>query len=349
MKKDPEFTPIDPSTLAGLIVDDDDEEGAEIEEQPVRVNLKRRSLVSVDDLSMAEIDHIFAVAKACRDKFDNGGFGVLKPLNGKVITCLFYEASTRTSSSFIAAATKLGAGVIPITQGVQYSSVSKGETLHDTVRTLAQYSDVIVLRHPDEGSAAEAALAAAIDHVPLINAGDGIGQHPSQALLDLFTIQQKFGDLNGKRIGVVGDLKNGRTVHSLLKLLARFKDITVYMVSPDSLKLPDAFAKGVGKSLALKTAKSISDIIGEVDVLYVTRVQKERSGDKSGKIETVDAALLKDARASMILMHPLPRTEEMSKSVDQDKRSVHFDQVKNGLWVRMALLLCAVGAEWELL
>ena len=263
----------------------------------------------------------------------------------QVLACLFYEPSTRTSASFIAAMERLGGSVIPITQGVQFSSVSKGETLADTIRTLEQYSDVIVLRHPDIGSALVAAEAAG---VPVINAGDGPGEHPSQALLDLYTIQKEMGRIDGLKVAMVGDLRFGRTVHSLTKLLLHF-DVSLRFVSPDILRMPLKIMNQVrDKSLNTRETNDVADVIENADVLYVTRVQKERFSDLEQYNEVKDQyiitpELMRQAKEKMVVMHPLPRVGEISTEVDSDPRAAYFRQVRNGMYIRMALLAAVLG------
>lgn len=266
-----------------------------------------------------------------------GGNDLLK---GRIVACLFYEPSTRTSSSFIAAMQRLGGQVIPITQGVQFSSVTKGESLEDTIRTLEQYADVIVLRHPDIGSANRAAEAAS---VPIINAGDGAGEHPTQALLDLFTIQDELGTVDNLKIAMVGDLRFGRTVHSLTKLLALF-EVSLRYVSPDILRIPmNILNPVIDAGIDARETNDVSEVIEQCDVLYVTRVQKERFTDMSEydsvkSYYEITPELMQRAKDKMIVMHPLPRVGEISGAVDSDPRAAYFRQVKNGMFIRMALL-----------
>lgn len=299
-------------------------------------------------LSVAQFDHdmiskVFGRAREMRAMVDQvGGVDLLK---GRVLTALFYEPSTRTSSSFIAAMERLGGSVIPITQGVQFSSVSKGETLADTIRTLEQYSDVIVLRHPQIGAAS---LAGDYASVPIINAGDGAGEHPTQALLDLFTIREELGTLDGLKVAMVGDLKNGRTVHSLTKLLLQF-DVSLRFVSPEILRLPlKIMNKVIDKGVDVRETHDVADVIENADVLYVTRVQKERFSDLAQYEEVKDhyeitTELLERAKEKMIIMHPLPRVGEIHYAVDSDPRAAYFRQVKNGMYIRMALLAAVLG------
>lgn len=263
----------------------------------------------------------------------------IKPLQGRVLTNLFYEPSTRTASSFFAAASLLGASVNQITN-VAFSSVSKGETFEDTIMTLAKYSDGIVLRHPQRG---HADLAASISPVPIINAGDGDGEHPTQTLLDLYTIQMEMDRLEGLTIAMVGDLRFGRTIHSLIKALALYTSDTRFVfVSPDGLQVPDRF-KLLLEDFEVYETDSLEEVLEETDVLYMTRVQKERftSMDDYNKYHgcyelTMDNVKLMP-EVSCIL-HPLPRVGEISPDVDKDHRAAYFRQVENGLFMRMAIL-----------
>jgi len=300
-------------------------------------------ILSVSQFSRADLDAIFDVAKEMRHMVERvGTFDLLK---GKLLACLFYEPSTRTSSSFIAAIERLGGSTIPITQGVQFSSVSKGESLADTVRTLECYCDAIVLRHPEIGSAALAAEAA---RKPIINAGDGAGEHPTQALLDLFTIEEEFGRVDGLMVTMLGDLKYGRTVHSLARLLALF-DVPLNFVSPDILGLPPMLRVELVKAgVRLRETSDLHEVLAESDVLYVTRVQKERFESIELYNQVKDAYVitpktLEAAKPDMILMHPLPRVGEISTEVDSDPRAAYFRQVENGMYVRMALLAMVLG------
>ncbi len=301
-----------------------------------------RDILSVAQFNRADLEYIFGVAEAMRTMVAHiGAFDLLK---GKILANLFYEPSTRTSSSFLAAMERLGGSVIPINE-VKYSSVSKGESLPDTVRTLECYADVIVLRHPETGSAAIAAQAA---RKPIINAGDGIGEHPTQALLDLFTIREELGTVDGLTITLLGDLKYGRTVHSLAKLLALF-DVHVNYVSPEILRMPAELVTQLAtKGLRQNEYRGLDEILPQTDVLYVTRVQKERF-ENLDEYESVKGAYvitpetMTHARPKMALMHPLPRVGEISPAVDDDPRAAYFRQMEYGLYVRMALLAMVLG------
>jgi len=300
-------------------------------------------ILSVEQFDRKKLTYVFQRAEEMRELVEKAGSCDL--LLGKVLSCLFYEPSTRTSASFIAAMERLGGAVIPITQGVQFSSVSKGESLPDTVRTLEQYSDVIVLRHPEIGSAKQAAEAASI---PVINAGDGAGEHPTQALLDLFTIQEELGGVDGLKIAMVGDLRFGRTIHSLTKLLLNYK-VSLRFVSPDILRLPLALMNQViDHGVEVRETHAIADVIEHCDVLYVTRVQKERFTDMAQYEEVKDMyeinpEIMTKAKKKMVIMHPLPRVGEISPAIDGDPRAAYFRQVKNGMYIRMALLAAVLG------
>ena len=299
-------------------------------------------IISVSQFNRDNLEYIFGVAHEMRVLVER--FGSADLLQGKILANLFYEPSTRTSSSFLAAMLRLGGQVIPI-NNVQYSSVTKGESLPDTVRTLESYVDVIVLRHPEVGAAAVAARYASR---PVINAGDGIGEHPSQALLDHFTIIEELGATDGLKIAMVGDLKYGRTVHSLTKLLNNY-DVEFTFVGPEILAMPEdvlSTVRAAGRPYSM--TEDVHEIIGEVDVLYVTRVQKERFSDMAQYERlkdqyVVDEELMKRAKERMIVMHPLPRVNEISYNVDDDPRAAYFRQMRNGMYIRMALLAAVLG------
>jgi aspartate carbamoyltransferase catalytic subunit len=302
-----------------------------------------QDIISVSQFSRQNLEHIFDVAEEMRAIVKSQGATDL--LKGAVLACLFYEPSTRTSSSFIAAMSRLGGTVIPITQGVQFSSVSKGESLPDTVRTLESYADVIVIRHPEMGSAK---IAADYARKPIINGGDGVGEHPTQALLDMFTIKEELGHIDGLNVGMVGDLRYGRTVHSLARLLCLY-DVRFNFVSPEILRLPlDVMNDLREHDLPAIETYDVADIISDVDVLYVTRVQKERFSDLSQYEEVKDLyvitpELMEQAKKKMVVMHPLPRVGEISYHVDSDPRAAYFRQMENGMYIRMALLAAVLG------
>lgn len=268
----------------------------------------------------------------------------LKPLKGKILATLFFEPSTRTRLSFEAAMQRLGGGVISM-GSVESSSVAKGETLTDTVRTVAQYADVIVVRHPRLGSAKEAADATPI---PVINAGDGAGQHPTQALLDIYTIHKELGSLKNLTISLVGDLKNGRTVHALVELLSLFQS-KLYFVSPSLLRMPEEITANLkGKGMKIVETEDMMEAANSSDLVYMTRVQKERFSDlseyervKGGLI--IDGEFLKRLKKKITILHPLPRVDEIHPDVDSYPGAAYFRQVRNGVFVRMALLGMVLG------
>jgi len=302
-----------------------------------------KDILSVKQFSHADLEYVFGVAHEMRGMVERiGTFDLLK---GKILANLFYEPSTRTSSSFTAAMERLGGSVIPISE-VKYSSVSKGESLPDTIRTLECYADVIVLRHPETGSAAIAARAA---KKPVINAGDGVGEHPTQALLDAFTIMEELGRLDNLTVTMLGDLKYGRTVHSLARLLSNFKGIKLNYVSPEILRMPREVMEEVDeKHIPQAEYNSLDAVLPETDVLYVTRVQKERFDDQAVYESVkgafvIDPDIMKAARKEMIVMHPLPRVGEISVDFDDDPRAAYFRQMEYGLYVRMALLAMVLG------
>lgn len=301
-----------------------------------------KDILSVKQFTRADLEYIFGVAHEMREMVQRvGTFDLLK---GKILANLFYEPSTRTSSSFTSAMERLGGSVIPINE-VRYSSVSKGESLPDTVRTLECYADVIVLRHPEVGASA---LAAQYASKPIINAGDGVGEHPTQALLDLFTIVEELGEVDGLTVTMLGDLKYGRTVHSLARLLSLYT-VKINYVSPAILRMPpEIIAEIAEKGVPQKEYETLDPVLPETDVLYVTRVQKERFEDLSEYDKVKDAYVItaetmKAAKERMIVMHPLPRVGEISMEVDQDPRAAYFRQMEYGLYVRMALLAMVLG------
>ncbi len=303
-----------------------------------------KDIISVKQFNRADLEYVFGVAHEMHGMVDRvGTFDLLK---GKILANLFYEPSTRTSSSFTAAMERLGGSVIPINE-VKYSSVAKGESLPDTIRTLECYVDVIVLRHPETGSAAIAAQAA---KKPVINAGDGVGEHPTQALLDTFTIFEELGvgQIDGMTVTMLGDLKYGRTVHSLARLLSLYK-VKLNYVSPEILRMPkEVMDEVAAKGIPQAEFDSLEKILPETDVLYVTRVQKERFEDPSAYESVrgsfvINPEIMRAAKKEMIVMHPLPRVGEISPDFDDDPRAAYFRQMEYGLYVRMALLAMVLG------
>lgn len=269
-----------------------------------------------------------------------------KTLAGKVVACIFYEPSTRTRLSFSSAVMKLGGGVLSVENGSETMSVVKGETLEDTIRMINAYADAIVMRHPLSGSAAKAAEVSA---TPIINAGDGANQHPTQALLDIYTIWKEKGKVNDSRVALVGDLLYGRTVHSQLPLFALFKNIKLVLVSPRELAMPDKWKDYMtAKGIAFEETNDLSQIPSDIDVVYATRIQKERfdSIEDYNKLKgsyVIDKKFMDRLSPSSIVMHPLPRVDEIATDVDSDHRAAYFRQPKNGLYLRMALLQEILG------
>ncbi|KAG0230206.1 bifunctional pyrimidine biosynthesis protein [Mortierella sp. GBAus27b] len=300
-----------------------------------------RHILSSKQFDRNELHTLFSLAHEMRTQVER--HGSIDLLHGKVMCSMFYEPSTRTSCSFTAAMSRLGGSVV--SADGSSSSVVKGETLADTIRTLGCYGDLIVLRHPDPGSAA---TAAKFSKVPIINAGDGIGEHPTQAFLDVYTIREELGTVNGLAITLVGDLKNGRTVHSLVKLLAYYH-VTLNFVSPPSLRMPEEVKAELTKSgIAFNEYTDLNEVIAVSDVVYVTRVQKERFSDLD-EYERVKSAyiinnkVMSKAKTQMVVMHPLPRVTEIAPEVDFDQRAAYFRQMRYGLYVRMALLALVLG------
>ncbi len=312
-------------------------------EPKVENNFYQKDILSVSQFTKDDLDYIFMRADEMAEM--SGQWGTCDLLKRYTLACVFYEPSTRTSSSFIAAMQRLGGNVIPITEGIQFSSVSKGESLIDSMLTLEQYCDLIVLRHPEIGSSA---AAAKYTHVPIINAGDGAGEHPTQALLDLYTIQSELGRVDGLKVSMVGDLLYGRTVHSLTKLLSEY-DVSLRFVSPEALRLPlDLMNDLIDRGIDVRETSDVADVIENADVLYVTRIQKERFLDIMQYEEVKDyfeitPDLMTKAKEKMIVMHPLPRVGEIHYKVDRDPRAAYFRQVQNGMFIRMALLATVLG------
>lgn len=305
--------------------------------QAIKGDYTGKDILAVSQFEKEDLEILFAEADRLRAEVAQGK--AITEQAGKIMANLFYEPSTRTSSSFAAAIQRLGGGFIPIND-VKYSSVAKGESLADTVRTLEQYADVIVLRHPEKGTADEAASASS---KPVINAGDGVGEHPTQALLDLYTIHREIGRLEGLTVTMVGDLKYGRTVHSLSHFLGMYGARLNY-VSPESLRMPKQYIDVLNeKGIEQKELTDIESVMSTTDVLYVTRIQKERfDSDAAYKavkgVYVITPQLMQLGKDSMIVMHPLPRVDEIDPAVDADPRAAYFREVENGLYIRMALL-----------
>jgi aspartate carbamoyltransferase catalytic subunit len=282
---------------------------------------------------------IFETAEKMEKVVAGGG---ITDYQNRIMATLFYEPSTRTRFSFETAMHRLGGHVISTENAAEFSSVAKGETLEDTIRILNGYADVIVIRHKEVGSAKR---AAAVSRVPIINAGDGAGQHPTQALLDLYTIRKEIGSIDGLRIAMVGDLAQGRTVRSLAYLLSKFRGVTMYFVAPPLLKMKEDILEHLReRNVTFVEETALDKVLPEVDVVYQTRVQKERFGDRIADYEMcrgvyiINQDTLRLMKPKSIIMHPLPRLDEITMEVDEDPRAAYFRQAQNGLYVRMALL-----------
>ena len=302
------------------------------------MDFKNRDIISINDFSKEEILHILKLVKQVESK------PKISLLKGRILATLFFEPSTRTRLSFTSAMEQIGGKVIGFSNA-NVTSIQKGESLWDTIKMAEQYADVIVIRHPLEGSARLAAEAASI---PVINGGDGSNQHPTQTILDLYTIQKTKNKLDGLHIGFVGDLKYGRTVHSLVIALSHFNPI-FYFIAPDELQIPESYTDELfqRKVKYFKTA-DLNRFAKELDVLYVTRIQKERFPDpleyeKFKGIYRIDEQFLQNVKKDLKIMHPLPRVDEIDKSVDNTSHAAYFEQAANGIPVRKALLALVLG------
>jgi len=305
-------------------------------------NLKGKDILHANQFSKKDIDVIIKNASFFEKEFKKREFLTL--LKGKILATLFFEPSTRTRLSFETAMQRLGGGVISVASA-ESSSAAKGETVADTARTVAQYADAIVIRHPRLGSAKEAADAVPI---PVINAGDGAGQHPTQALLDIYTIYKELGSLKNLTVAMVGDLKNGRTVHALAELLSLFQ-ARLYFVSPDLLRMPKEITSGLReKGIEVVETEDMFKAASESSLIYMTRIQKERFVDLS-EYERVKGSyiinrdFLDRLKKKIIILHPLPRVDEISTDVDDYSGAAYFRQMRNGVFVRMALLSMIFG------
>ncbi|XP_065862443.1 aspartate carbamoyltransferase 1, chloroplastic [Euphorbia lathyris] len=289
---------------------------------------------------------IFEVAREM-ERIEKSSLGS-QILKGYLMATLFYEPSTRTRLSFESAMKRLGGEVLTTENAREFSSAAKGETLEDTIRTVEGYSDIVVMRHFESGAAKRAAATAGI---PVINAGDGPGQHPTQALLDVYTIDREIGKLDGIKVALVGDLANGRTVRSLAYLLAKYNDVKIYLVSPDVVKMKDDIKEYLtSKGVKWEESADLMEVASKCDVVYQTRIQRERFGERIDLYEEargkyiVDQSVLNVMQKHAVVMHPLPRLDEITVEVDEDPRAAYFRQAKNGLYIRMALLkLLLVG------
>ena len=306
-----------------------------------KLKFQGRDIISIEDFSRQEINHILDVSQTMEPLASKGS----DMLKGKILATLFFEPSTRTRLSFEAAMLKLGGGNIGFADAEITSSVKKGENLADTVRTVENYADVIALRHGLEGAAK---LAADFSKVPIINAGTGAEEHPTQALTDLYTIRKEKGKIDGLKVALMGDLRYGRTVHSLALALALY-NVELYLVSPESLRLRKDVLETVKGKIPVTQDANLEAILPQLDVLYVTRIQKERFPDiaEYAKVKgayKIDLKTLKTAKKDMIILHPLPRVDEIAPEVDNTPQARYFQQVWNGIVVRMALLSLVLGA-----
>ena len=304
------------------------------------LQFKGRDIISIEDFSREEINYIL---KSSHDMEPLAAKSSDR-LKGKILASLFFEPSTRTRLSFEAAMLKLGGSTIGFAEA-EITSVRKGENLADTIRTVENYADIIALRHPLEGAAK---LAAEFSKVPILNAGSGAEEHPTQAMMDLYTIQKEQGKIDGLKIALVGDLRYGRTVHSLACALSLY-DIDLYLISPETLRMRHGVIRAIKNKISITEDTNLENIIPQIDVLYVTRIQKERFPDPAeyAKVKgtyKIDLKTLQKAKKDMIILHPLPRVDEIAYEVDNTPQARYFQQVWNGIVVRMTLLALVLGA-----
>ncbi|MBA7474275.1 Aspartate carbamoyltransferase catalytic subunit [subsurface metagenome] len=305
------------------------------------MQFKGRDIVSIKDFTREEIDYILKTAAAMEPIAKSGS----DMLHGKILATLFFEPSTRTRLSFEAAMNKLGGTTIGFAEA-KVAAIKKGENLADTIRVVENYADALVLRHPLEGAAR---LAAEFSDVPVINAGSGAEEHPTQALLDLYTILKEKGTIDGLNITLMGDLRYGRTVHSLAYALSLYK-VNLFLVSPEILRMRREVSDAIKKRIKIVEGTEVGEVLPETDVLYVTRIQEERFPDpteyaKVRGIYKIGVATLQDAKEDMIIMHPLPRVDEIDHEVDNTRHARYFQQVWNGIVTRTALLALILGAK----
>ena len=304
------------------------------------LQFKGRDIISIEDFTREEISYILKSSQAMEPL----GAKSSKMLEGKILASLFFEPSTRTRLSFEAAMLKLGGSTIGFAEA-EIASVRKGENLADTIRTVENYADIIALRHPLDGAAK---LAAEYSKVPILNAGSGSEEHPTQALMDLYTLQKEKGKIDGLEIALVGDLRYGRTVHSLAYALSLY-DIKLYLISPETLRMRREVVRAIRNKISIVEDSNLNNIIPQTDVLYITRIQKERFPDlaeyaKVKGIYRIDLKTLKRAKKELIILHPLPRVDEIAAEIDSTPQARYFQQVWNGIVVRMALLALVLGA-----
>lgn len=297
-----------------------------------------KHILSSDQFTKESLKEIFDLA----EKIKQNPKEYAHKLDGKVIAVMFYEPSTRTRLSFETAALRLGAKVIGAENAGEFSSAAKGETIQDTVKVIAGYADAMVMRHKSVTSAQD---AASVNKIPILNGGSGKGEHPTQALLDLFTIRDKKGRLDNIKLAILGDLVYGRTIHSLIKLMSLYDNVEIYGLSKEAFELPEEYIDMLKeRGIEYKKCRSFDELPKDIDVLYHTRIQRERFEGDFGKEEyIIDQKVLDTFSENTIVMHPLPRVDEISEKIDDDPRACYFEQAHNGLFVRMALLLQVLG------
>ena len=304
------------------------------------MKFKGRDIISIKDFNRKEIDYILKTAEAIEPLAKSGS----DMLHGKMLATLFFEPSTRTRLSFEAAMHKLGGSAIGFAEP-EIASVTKGENLADTIRVVENYADIIALRHPLEGAAR---LAAEFAQIPIINAGSGAEEHPTQALLDLYTILKEKNQIDRLNIALIGDLRYGRTVHSLAYALSLY-DVKLHLISPELLRMRREVLDTIKKKIEVAERTGMEEVLPEIDVLYMTRIQKERFADMAeyAKVKgayKIDCDVLENVKKDMVIMHPLPRVDEIADEVDATPHARYFQQVWNGIVVRMALLALILGA-----
>lgn len=299
-----------------------------------------KHVLSAGQYTRESLDELFNLASKIKTNPERYS----KAIEGKIVATMFYEPSTRTRLSFETAVLRLGGQVISTENASANSSVKKGETLKDTVRVLQKYADAIVIRHSDVNSAIDSASVAT---VPILNAGSGKGEHPTQALLDMYTIREKRGNIDGVKVAILGDLVYGRTIHSLIKLLALYNNIEIYGLSKKDFMLPQEYIDFLKeKNIKYTICNSFDDIPKDVDIMYHTRIQQERFEGDFGKEEyIINKEVLDKFSKDTIVLHPLPRTGEIAEDIDDDPRALYFEQAGNGLYIRMALLLQALNKD----
>ena len=312
------------------------------------MNFQGQHILSITQFEQSDFLDVFEITKRIEKAFLDKNANLFHLLDDTVIATLFYEPSTRTKLSFQSAAVRLGAQIIS-ENGVQFSSLYKGETFYDTAQMVSQYSDLIVMRHPETGSVAQFSKGS---RVPVINAGDGIGEHPTQAFLDGYTIIKDKKNLDNLHITFVGDLKYGRTVHSLVKVLMHFSGVHFQFISPKELNIPDYIYEMLKKSgCSYEWTENFTDIEKNTDVVYMTRIQKERFSSEQEYLQykgvyILDKNVMNTLSRNSIIMHPLPRIDEILTEVDKDSRARYFQQAGNGVFVRMALLSLCLGKNF---